>query len=125
MNNRTKLTKIRSAITLSLTCASGLGLMLFIPRSTLAQSAPSQDLPQTYQTNEKGSLSGTFGNDFNPFDLIHSARFANGRSNEEFDSDSNENINDAALEFKRQQQQLILEKVQPSNNPADSNTQNR
>lgn len=120
MNNPTKLTKMRSALTLSLTFVSTLGLMLSVARSTLAQSASSQDLPQSYQTNEKGSLSGSFGNDFNPFDLIHNARFANGRSNEEFDSDSNQNIDDAALEFKRQQQQLILEKTQPSNNSADS-----
>lgn len=121
MNNPTKLTKMRSALTLTLTCASALGLTISVARSTLAQTSPSQqDLPQSYQTNEKGSLSGSFGNDFNPFDLIHNARFANGRSNEEFDSDSNQNIDDAALEFKRQQQQLILEKTQPSNSSADS-----
>ncbi len=41
------------------------------------------------------------------FDLIHRAQLGNSRSNEEFNADKNEDLNDAAAEFRKKQQQRI------------------
>lgn len=62
--------------------------------------------PDPFQRNEKNPL---YGDGINPLDLIHNANFLNGRNSADFAEDTNVNINNAAQDFKRQQQQRMLE----------------
>ena len=72
----------------------------------IAQPVNPQD--STYQENEYDAMgSSSFGNSFNPLDLIHRSTLSNGPSSEEFTQDSQQNLNNAADEFKRQQQERI------------------
>ena len=75
--------------------------------STLAQSQLNQD--PNYQSNEKNSLYGDGITGINPMELIHRANLSNGRTMEEFNQESAGQIQNSASEFKRLQQQKILE----------------
>ena len=57
-------------------------------------------------TGEVNSLTG--GNSFNPLELIHRANLSNGRDAATFSQDTENNLNDAAAEFRRQQLELFL-----------------
>ena len=90
--------------------------------ATISNSANAQitdpNQPPTFQSNEVDPLTGTSG--FNPLDLIHNANLLNGRSGAEFAADSNEQIDDAASEFKKQQLQRMLELQQQQNSTPDN-----
>lgn len=79
----------------------------------VAASAPAiaqQTNPQSspYQENEYDAMgSSTFGNSFNPLDWVHRANLSNGPSSEEFSQESQQNLHNAADEFKRQQQERL------------------
>ena len=63
-----------------------------------------------FQSNEQDALFGGSSTGINPLDLIHRANLSNGRSIEEFSSESETSIKNSASEFKRlQQERLILE----------------
>jgi len=87
------------------------GLILFFTgiQSTLAQTEPQ------YQRNERDSFSGgdTTG-DVNPLDIINNAIIAPSRTVDEFNEDSRGSIQQAADEFKRQREQLLLNSLQES-----------
>lgn len=57
-----------------------------------------------YQQNEYNSMTGPGG--LNPLDLIHRVNMGTSRTSEQFQSDSQQNLDNAATDFKRQQQQL-------------------
>mgnify|MGYP005844546573 CR=1 FL=1 len=57
-----------------------------------------------YQQSEYNSLTGPAG--LNPLDLIHRANFGTSRTSDQFQSDSQQNLDNAATDFKRQQQEL-------------------
>ncbi|MBR8829434.1 MAG: hypothetical protein DSM107014_16315 [Gomphosphaeria aponina SAG 52.96 = DSM 107014] len=100
--------------TLTLSLGTVLTILASLGQFTLAQSVNQQD---NYQSNEVDSFSGSsLGNgSLNPLDLIHRANLSNGRSVDEFTQDSSANINDAATEFKRkQQEQLQNQQQQPA-----------
>jgi hypothetical protein len=67
---------------------------------------PSQ--PTNFQRNERDAsgLDGGVIDGFNPLDLIHNSNFQR-RSPADFQDDSNQEINRAAEEFKRQQLQKL------------------
>lgn len=71
----------------------------------LAQVNPNSTNTDSFQSNEYDPATGSSG--LNPLDLIHRATMGNIRSPEEFREDSNENINNAANDFKQQQQELL------------------
>lgn len=77
-----------------------------------------------YQTNEQNNLGGSLGGDssFNAFDLIHRANMNRGRNMGEFDQDTNNGIQNAAEEFKRQRNQQM--QPQPSETPVNSEVAN-
>ena len=94
----------------------GLGaslVLIGVHRSAFAQTAGDLDGIGSFPSNERDSFSG--GSDLNPFDLIHNARLGNSRSIEEFNEDSQQNLDDAAADFKRQQQELLLNQNSQSN----------
>ncbi|ELR98619.1 hypothetical protein [Gloeocapsa sp. PCC 73106] len=69
-----------------------------------------------YQQSEYSTFTGSSG--FNPLDLIHRANQGTPRDVQQFQSDSDQNINDAAADFKRQQQEQFQNQSQPQ--PANS-----
>jgi hypothetical protein len=98
---------------IALALASSLGLVSF------AQSA--NDLDEGFQSNETNSTYGTdLGSGFNPMQLIHRLNLSNGVNQEEFYTESKQNINTAADDFKRQQQERMLN--QSSTNAATTDT---
>lgn len=106
MNNKL----IQLGLTLSTTLA-----IVSIPCLTPSAFAQDRDpLNEGYQSNEQDSLYGEGLTGINPVDLIHRAKLSNGRSSEEFDRDSQNTLNDSASEFKRLQQERILQQNSPS-----------
>ncbi|MEM7593813.1 MAG: hypothetical protein AAF383_20265 [Cyanobacteria bacterium P01_A01_bin.83] len=65
---------------------------------------------QGYQSNEKSGLEGTGG--LNPLDLIHRSQQSGRRSQSDFEEESRGQINNSAADFKRLQQQRLLEHQQ-------------
>jgi hypothetical protein len=110
-----------------LVIALSLGVPLtFISGLTSAALAQYQEPDNsTYQSNEKDALYGDSVGGLNPLDLMHRAQQANGRSSEEFNEESQVQLNNSASEFKRLQQQRILEQRQkPAATPAESTENN-
>ena len=62
----------------------------------------------SYQNNEKDPLRDGLGQGINPIDLLHKLTTKPGRGEEDFNNDSQKNIQTAAEKFKKQQ----LEKIQ-------------
>jgi hypothetical protein len=93
-----------------------LGSTLTLVSNSLAQSTTSAT--EGYQSNEQNSSFGNtnFGNGFNPIQLIHNAQFLNNRSAQEFWQESDRNLNTAVDDFKRIQQEKILQQQQQNNN---------
>ena len=94
-----------------------LGAMIAVSyvKPAIAQQTNPQD-PAPYQENEYDSMgSSSFGNSFNPLDLIHRANLSTDRSTEEFSEESQQNLNNAADQFKRQQQERLNQQSSPSN----------
>jgi hypothetical protein len=86
-----------------------LGIIALTPAAIAQTSDP---VNEGYQSNEQDSLYGEGFTGINPMDLIHRAKLNNGRSSEEFDRDSQNNLNNSASEFKRLQQERILQQNQ-------------
>lgn len=104
------------------TLVLGLGISLTLIASQFSP-AVAQNTNEGYQTNERDSLyGGTFGN-VNPMDFIHNAKFRKSRNAQQFNQDSQVQIDNSALEFKQQQQQRILES-QSDNTPAEPEENN-
>ncbi len=74
----------------------------YLVSPTLAQ-INSPDNPN-YQQNEYSSMTGPGG--LNPLDLIHRVNMGTSRTSEQFQRDNQQNLDNAATDFKRQQQEL-------------------
>lgn len=97
----------RNQLCLSLGLGMALTLAGGLNSSTIAQSGTDE---QGYQTNEKDS---TYGDaPVSPLELMHRLQQLNGRSAAEFDEESQAQTNNSASDFKRLQQQRILEMQQ-------------
>ena len=106
-----RLPKISLAMGLSMTLISTLAA------PSLAQ-AKDEDV---YQNNESSSIYG--GNEnFNPFDLIHNSRFNNGRNSEQFQAETNENLDDAAANYRQSLLQYFKQQKANSSNETSPNT---
>ena len=80
---------------------------LLIPQAVKAQSTEVNPL-QDFQPQEGDPFSSRNDNPTGSlFDLIHRAQLGNSRSVEEFNTDKNQSLNDAAVEFRKKQQQRI------------------
>lgn len=87
--------------------AATVGLLTSLSGSASAQLDPSKTDGQ-YQSNEQSATSSSaFGNSFNPLDLIHNANLRRSRGSDEFQEDTNTNLNQAADQFKKLQQQRL------------------
>ena len=84
-------------------------LMCGISNSATAQIGNNN---QGYQSNEKNEIYGDAPAGLNPLDLMHRAQQNTGRSAEEFNQESQNQLNNSASDFKLLQQQRILEQQQ-------------
>ncbi len=94
---------------ISLLASLGLGLActLALASPITAQiSDPNQINPQS---NEKDGLFGDSTLGVNPLDLIHNLNLRVGQSAQEFNESSGTQIQDSAAEFRRLQQERILQ----------------
>lgn len=94
---------------LSITLSLGVALTIVSGWRATA-SAQYQSLEDDgFQSNEQDAMFGGGSNGFNPLELIHRANLSNGRSLEEFNSESETNIENSASEFKRLQRERLLQ----------------
>jgi hypothetical protein len=105
--------KIKTILSLS----TAFGLMLISGGEILAQSANQQPTP--FQSNEQNPL---YGDGINPLQLIHNANFFNSRSGSEFMEDTNQNLDRATQDFKKQQQERMLQQMQNRQQSINSET---
>lgn len=76
-----------------------------------------------YQSNEKSGVFGDAPSGLDPVELMHRAQQANRRSQAEFDADSQGQLDNSVSDFKRLQQQRILEQQQQLEvNPGETQT---
>lgn len=100
---------------LAICLSVGVALSLGLSAKVTAQIG--QQTPDTEQSNEYDSNNtGTLGNSFNPLDLIHQMRLRPTRDGSQFNQDSQQNLIDAASEFKRQRQESLNQQT-PSQQP--------
>ncbi len=89
-------------------------LFIALGVSTLAiTTASAQSINQRqdnpFPSNEQNPL---YGDGINPMQLIHNATMMNRRNSSAFNEDSNRSIDNAAKNFRQQQQQRIMEMQQ-------------
>ncbi|MBE9047669.1 hypothetical protein IQ255_25240 [Pleurocapsales cyanobacterium LEGE 10410] len=91
-----------------LTLGLGLGAVLTVG-SGFNSSILAQHDNNNYPSNEKDSLYGDAPAGLNPLDLMHRAQQLDRRSAAEFNAESQSQIDSSVADFKRLQQQRILE----------------
>jgi hypothetical protein len=98
-----------------------LGIALSIASGGVGYAESASDLDTGFQSNEANSNYGTdLGTNFNPMNLIHQMNLNNGMNQQDFYNESQENINTAADDFKRQQHDRMLK--QPETNTVPNTT---
>ena len=105
---------------LSATLSIGTALTLISGWGVIASAQYQAPESDGFQSNEKDSMFGGSSTGFNPLDFIHRANLSNGRSLEEFSSESETNIRNSASEFKRLQQERLLLQQQSSPSSVES-----
>ena len=96
---------IKNLSRISLALSLGVTLTLFNSLSSFAQTS-ADDLNSDTISPTNAENSGLGNGDFNPFDLIHNVNLNRGS----FDVEAaNDNLDEAANDFKAMRQQLILE----------------
>lgn len=103
-----KLTKL----IVSLSLGTFLGITAGFYTAVIAQNQ--QNNNDGFQSNEKDSTFGDAPAGLNPLDLIHQSQRINSRSAAEFNADSQGQLENSVSDYKRLQQQRILEQQQQS-----------
>lgn len=92
-------------------------LPALLAQATLAQTAPTVQPLEDFKPNDGGSdpFSNRSGSASSLFDLMHRVTLSNGRSIEDFSSEQQQNLNDAAAQFRQEQlKRLKQQPVQPT-----------
>jgi hypothetical protein len=108
MNNNTILAFAKKSLPAVLTLAIA-GIVVALPRSVAAQTTPSA-LNDPLSGDSRGDIFSNRGNNGQPssmLDIIHRAIQGQGQSSEDFQSAQNENLDDAAVQFRKLQQQRL------------------
>lgn len=100
----------KSKLNIGLSLGMALTVFLGFSSPILAQSRYEEN--NGYQSNERSGVFGDTPSGLDPVDLIHRAQQLNGRSAAEFEADSQGQLDDSVSDFKRMQQQKILEQQQ-------------
>lgn len=91
----------------------GLGILLSaIAGFNSVSMAQSNSNDDGYQSNEKSGIFGDAPSGLDPLELMHRAQQMNGRSPAEFNAESQGQLDNSVSDFKRLQQQRILEQQQ-------------
>lgn len=90
----------------------GISVPLALCAGNIANAQSSTFDDANVQSNEKDSLLGDTTLGVNPLDLIHQYNLRSGQSSTEFNESSGTQIQDSAAEFRRLQQEKILEQTQ-------------
>lgn len=91
----------------------GLGIIsALVAGSSSSAMAQFQSGNDNYQSNEKDATYGDAPAGLNPLDLMHRAQQLNGRNAAEFSEDSQSQLDNSVSDYKRLQQQRILEQQQ-------------
>lgn len=118
MQPQTQLASPRFQARLALGLLVGVALLpCLLPQATLAQTAGAVQPLEDFQTKDGGSdlFSDRSGNGASGlFDLMHRAAFGGMRSADDFGAEQQQNLNDAAAQFRAQQLQRLK---QPQNTP--------
>ena len=88
--------------------ALGLGLTVALGVTTSVR-AQANDPDEGFQSGDRDALLGDGITGINPLDLIHKANLSGGLSAEEFNEQSQGQIQDSAAEYRRLQQERILQ----------------
>lgn len=104
---------------LSLATASTLVGSASLYQSAWAQHQQPNDAG--YQSNEKDSLYGDGITGLDPMELIHRANLRNSRTPEEFQQESQGQLDESVIDFKQLQQQRILEQRRSPEEPTPAN----
>ncbi len=115
-----------SLITLGLLAGTTLAAFSF-PQATKAQSLDYDPSQEIQRGDNIGPLNGTGTgqNGFNVFELMHRANFGQIRSPEEFSAEQKENLDEAAVEFRNEQNrrlQIQQNQLAPTNSGDAGNT---
>jgi hypothetical protein len=118
MQPQTQLASPRFQARIALGLLVGVALIpCLLPQATLAQTAGAVQPLEDFQTKDGGSdiFSDRSGNGASGlFDLMHRAAFGGMRSADDFGAEQQQNLNDAAAQFRAQQLQRLK---QPQNTP--------
>lgn len=98
---------------------------LFLVQPARAEEETTQEVaqPQLEESRDEFDYTqGDYDRPFNPFELIHRANLGGSRSMNDYRQDQQENFNDAAAQFRAQQQELLRQQRQAeSSNPEPTN----
>lgn len=97
-------------LTISLSLGMIATVLVGLNSTSFAQSRNDND---GYQSSEKSTLFGDSPSGLDPLELMHRAQQLKGRSAAEFNADSQGELDSSVSDFKRLQQQRILEQQQP------------
>jgi hypothetical protein len=117
-------TRSRSWKSTGLVTAVALGFCIGLqPNATQAQTSTVQPLEDFQTRDNRDPFSSSGGSGVTPglYQILHKAIQNNGVSQEEFTSDNDKNLNDAAAVFRARQQNMLQQTQQPgssSSSPA-------
>ncbi len=99
------------------------GIAVSMPRSVAAQTT-TQPFNDSLSGDSRGDVFSGRGNGQtnSMFDIIHRAMQGQGLSSEDFNEEQQENLDDAAAQFRKLQQQQLQKPTATSSTPAASTT---
>jgi hypothetical protein len=96
------------------------GLILISASTNYAQSV-NQEEPNPFQSNEQNPM---YGDGIDPMKLIHNMNLSTGRSGDEFIEDTNDNLDKAAEQFRKEQLLRIQQQEESISSPDTTDINN-
>ncbi len=106
---KSQLSQIANSASRHWVIALGLGVTVALGLTSPARSQYVDPNDRGYQSGEKDALYGDGITGINPMDLIHRANLSGGMSSEEFREQSQGQMQNSASEYKRMQQERMLQ----------------
>jgi hypothetical protein len=106
------------SVRMALVALAGVGAVAALScQSAIAQTSEKVNPLEDFQNPDAAAdpFSNRGGTQSSVYDLIHRAVLGNTRSQEEFNAEQQESLNDAASEFRRQQLELLKQRERQQN----------